>query len=70
MTGKELERRLRKLARRRGLVFRFDEKRGKGSHGTFYFGNRRTTVKDRKKEIGEGLLSKMLDELGLTRDDI
>ena len=33
---------------------------GSGSHGTLYAGDRRTTVKDRKKEIGKGLLNKML----------
>ena len=42
---------------------------GSGSHGTLYVGNRRTTVKDRKKEIGKGLLNKMLADLGIDRDD-
>ena len=32
-------------------------------------GNRRTTVKDRKKEIGKGMLNKMLADLGIDRDD-
>ena len=40
-----------------------------GSHGTLYAGARRTTVKDRKKEIGKGLLHKMLTDLGIDRDD-
>ena len=42
---------------------------GAGSHGTLYAGNRRTTVKDRNKEIGKGLLAKMLADLGIDRDD-
>ena len=42
---------------------------GPGSHGTLYAGDRKTTVKDRKKEIGKGLLAKMLDDLGIARDD-
>ena len=29
----------------------------------------RTTVKDRKKEIGKGLLNKMLADLGIDRDE-
>ena len=29
-----------------------------------------TTLKDRKKEIGPGLLKAMLDQLGLTREDL
>ena len=37
---------------------------GPGSHGTLHAGNRKTTVKDRKREIGKGLLAKMLADLG------
>ena len=44
--------------------------RGKGSHGRLYYGDRFTTLKDRRKEIGPGLLSAMLDQLGLTKDDL
>ena len=40
-----------------------------GSHGTLYAGDRKTTVKDRKKEIGKGLLGKMLVDLGIDWDD-
>jgi hypothetical protein len=29
-----------------------------------------TTLKDRKKEIGPGLLKAMLDQLGLTKEDL
>jgi hypothetical protein len=29
-----------------------------------------TTLKDRRKEIGPGLLNAMLDQLGLTKDDL
>jgi hypothetical protein len=35
-----------------------------------WYGVRKTTVKDRKKEIGPGLLAAMLAQLGLTKDDI
>lgn len=35
-----------------------------------YYGNRFTTVKDRKKAIGPGLLRKMLDDLDLKTNDI
>ena len=36
---------------------RFVASEGAGSHGTLYVGDRRTTVKDRKKDIGKGLLN-------------
>ena len=48
---------------------RFVASEGAGSHGTLYAGGRKTTVKDRKKEIGKGLLNKMLADLGIDRDD-
>jgi mRNA interferase HicA len=48
----------------------FDRGHGKGSHGRLYYGNRFTTLKDRKKEIGPSLLKAMLDQLGLTKTDL
>jgi mRNA interferase HicA len=70
MTGHEFERRIRALGRKRGVLVSFDGGHGKGSHGRLYFGPRFTTLKDRKKEIGPGLLKAMLNQLGLTKDDL
>jgi predicted RNA binding protein YcfA (HicA-like mRNA interferase family) len=70
MTGSEFERQVRALARRRGVIVSFDRRAGKGSHGRLYYGDRFTTLKDRKKEIGPGLLKAMLDQLGLTKEDL
>jgi mRNA interferase HicA len=70
MRGDEFERKIQRLGRRRGISVVFDPAHGKGSHGRLYFGERFTTLKDRKKEIGPGLLKAMLDQLGLKRDDI
>ena len=70
MTGAEFLRRIRKIAKEHGSEVRFEARPGKGSHGRLYYGKRFTTVKDRKKEIGPGLLQKMLADLGLRRDDI
>lgn len=70
MTGADFIRRLRKIAHVRGIVLHLDARRGKGSHGRLYYGNRFTTVKDRKKEIGPGLLRKMLADLGLSLADM
>ncbi|MFZ0496499.1 MAG: hypothetical protein WBE80_01735 [Methylocella sp.] len=46
----------------------FDRSHGKGSHGRLYYSDRFTTLKDRKKETGPGLLKAMLDQLGLTKE--
>ena len=70
MNGNELIKILKKIAREQGLILRIDRKRGKGSHFTLYFGDKHTVMKDRTKEIGPGLLKKILDNLGLTRKDI
>ena len=65
MTGADFIRKVRRMARRSGIPVRFESRRGKGSHGRLYYGSRFTTVKDRRKEIGPGLLRKMLRDLGL-----
>ena len=69
MNRRQFIARVRKWARCRNLEVRFVASEGAGSHGTLYAGNRKTTVKDRKKEIGKGLLGKMLVDLGIDRDD-
>ncbi len=70
VTGNEFERRIKKLGRKRGVAVSFDRGQGKGSHGRLYYGNRFTTLKDRKREIGPGLLNAMLGQLGLTKADL
>jgi mRNA interferase HicA len=70
MKGSEFLRRIGDLGRRRNVAVRFDPKRGKGSHGTLYYGARKTVLKDRKKEIGDRLLGAMLRQLGLSRGDL
>ena len=70
MNGHGFEKRIRKLGRDRGVQVEFDSGRGKGSHGRLYYGDRFTTLKDRRKEIGPGLLNAMLDQLGLTKQDL
>ena len=67
MTGRQFIARVRKWVRARSLHVHFDATAGPGSHGTLYLGDSKTTVKDRKKEIGKGLLDKMLDDLGIER---
>ena len=69
MTGSEFIRRVRKIGRERSVSVRLDTERGKGSHGTLYYGSRLTVVKDRRKEIGAGLQSMMIRQLGLKPSD-
>lgn len=70
MNGREFISRVRNMAKARSVPCRFDRTRGKGSHGTLYFGDRRTTVKDRGKEISTGLLRAMCRQLGMDPRDL
>jgi mRNA interferase HicA len=70
VNGNELLKRLRRLARDRNLQLKRVRERGKGSHATLYLGARFTILKDRNKEIGPGLLLKLLRDLGLRKSDI
>lgn len=70
MTGEEFVRRVRRLGRQRGVTVRFEARKGRGSHGRLYYGERFATVKDRRKEIGVGLLAAMVGQLGLRREDL
>ena len=60
MKGREFVDRVFDFGAARDVAVRVDTKRGKGSHITLYFGGRKTIVKDRRKEIGPGLLSAMI----------
>ncbi len=70
MKGRRFIDRVVAIGRERGVPVRIDRKRGKGSHFVLHLGDRKTVVKDRRKEIGPGLLSAMLHQLGLTHRDV
>ena len=67
--GRDFIERVRDIGRDRGVPVHVDTTRGRGSHVTLYYGQRFTIVKDRRKEIAPGLLSAMIRQLGLSRDD-
>lgn len=51
VNGHEFERKVRKFGRSRGIPVSFDAGHGKGSHGRLYYGDRFTTLKDRRKRL-------------------
>jgi len=61
---------LKKLARDTGVSVSFDSRHGKGSHGRVSYGTACTTLRDRKKELGRGLLQEMCRELGIDAKDL
>ena len=70
MNGREFVARVRKLARGHGIAVRFDRTRGKGSHGTLYYGDRHTVVKDRRKPLKTGTFLGMCRQLGIDPNDL
>ena len=70
MTGNEFIRRVRRLGRQRGVRVTFVPERGKGSHGTLYYGERLTIVRNPRDGLKTGTLHAMLTQLGLSRIDL
>ena len=70
MKGSAFIRKAQMLAKVRGLPWRLDEKRGKGSHVTLYFGERMTVVRDPKDELKTGTLHAMCKQLRIRKDEL
>ena len=70
LKGAELVRKVTRLGKQYGTDVQFRAERGKGSHGTLYFGDRRTTVPNLKSELKKGTLHAMLKQLGLKLNDL
>jgi mRNA interferase HicA len=68
--GNEFIRKVLALAKARGLACRVDEKRGKGSHVTLYFGERLTVVRNPKDELKTGTLHAMCKQLDIRRVEL
>jgi mRNA interferase HicA len=70
MKGNEFIRKVKKLGRKNGIPVKFVARRGKGSHGTLFYGDKFTIVRNPKDELKTGAMHAMLDQLGLTLDDL
>ena len=70
MKGGEFLRKVKAIAKRNKLSYRWNPERGVGSHGTVYLGKRLTVVKDLKKELGPGLLAEMCKQPGIRKEDL
>ena len=55
LRGRDFIQRVTEFGRERKVQVRVDAKRGKDSHVTLYYGDRKTVVKNRRKEVGPGL---------------
>jgi mRNA interferase HicA len=66
MTGNEFIRKVKKLGRKKGVSVEFVHRRGKGSHGTLFYGKSFTIVCNLRNELKTGTLHAMLTQLGLS----
>ena len=69
MNGNEFIRKIKKQGRKNGVEVYYVTQRGKGSHGTLYYGSAFTIVRNPKDELKKGTLHAMLDQLGLSSND-
>lgn len=69
LKGSEFVRKVRALAGKKAIRVEYKAERGKGSHGTLYYGDKRTTVRNLKDELKTGTLQAMLKQLGIERRD-
>jgi len=70
VTGSEFIRKVEKLAKRTGNQVSFVPQRGKGSHGTLYYGDKFTVVRNKVDELKSGTYHGMLKQLGISPDEL
>jgi mRNA interferase HicA len=66
MRGNELIKKVEALGKESGIAVRIDKKRGKGSHQTLYFGDRKTIIRNPKDELKTGTYHAMLKQRGIS----
>jgi antitoxin HicB len=70
MTGAEFIRRIRKVGRKNGVPVRLVAQRGKGSHGTLFYGSHFTIIRNPRDDLKKGTLHAMLGQLGLNFNEL
>ena len=68
MDRKKLIRRIRTLGREKGFNVEWVPKRGKGGHGTIYYGKNKTVLA--KREFSNALVRKICKQLGIDPEEL
>lgn len=68
--GDELLKKLKSIAKERGIAIDVDQKHGKGSHGTVHFGGKKAILPYSRRELPTGTLNGILKQLGLKKEDL
>jgi len=70
MKGIEFVKRVKALGKSRGIATELVKGRGKGSHCTIFYGDKRTHIPNLKNELKSGTLAAILRQLGLHLSDL
>jgi len=70
MKGSEFLRKLKALGRKQKIEVRMEQRRGKGSHSTLFYGSRFTIIRNLKDELKTGTFKAMLKQLGIDENDL
>jgi len=70
MTGSEFVNKLKKLAKKHKVKFVLDQRRGKGSHSTIFYGDKFTIIVNLKTELKIGTYNAMLKQLNISDKDL
>lgn len=70
MTAQELIRRLRKLARKQGKIFRMDSARGKGDHAKVFLDANSSLLPGKRGELPTGTFKSICKDLGIKPEDL
>ena len=70
MKGSEFLKKLKALGRKQGVIVKIEQRRGKGSHSTLFYGERFTIIRNLKDELKTGTFNAMLKQLGIKESDL
>ncbi len=70
MKGSEFLKKLKALGKKQGIVVKIEQRRGKGSHSTLFYGERFTIIRNLKDELKTGTFNAMLKQLGIKEIDL
>lgn len=70
MRGSEFVKKLKVLGKRLSVEVSFEKRRGKGSHGTLFYGKKFTIIRNTKDELKTGTFNAMLKQLGIKETDL
>jgi len=70
MKGNELIKRIKRLAKKKSIECEYRRERGKGSHGTLYYEDRRAIIGNPKDELKKGTFFAVLKQLDIDENEL